>query len=308
MNRRPIIIDCDPGVDDAIAILLALRAPEFDLRALTPVAGNVPLDRTAPNALSILELAGARVPVYRGAEKPMFCELHTAAEIHGADGLHGFTLPEPKTAYAEGHAWDAIYREARALGGELEIIAVGPLTNLGIAFSKYPDLPRYLKKITIMGGAVAYGNTTSAAEFNIYADPEAAEMVFRAGVPIAMCGLDVTHQSCLLPEEIDEIAAQPSPQARYAAKLLGYTLSWKDRYHSIGAVLHDPCALIYALDPSMFESKRCWIGVETKGPVTRGKTVTDCYSDAKKEPNADLVTGVDRARFAAKVRELLAAY
>ena len=141
MNRRPIIIDCDPGVDDAIAILLALRAPEFDLRALTPVAGNVPLDRTAPNALSILELAGARVPVYRGAEKPMFCELHTAAEIHGADGLHGFTLPEPKTAYAEGHAWDAIYREARALGGELEIIAVGPLTNLGIAFSKYPDLP-----------------------------------------------------------------------------------------------------------------------------------------------------------------------
>ena len=123
-----------------------------------------------------------------------------------------------------------------------------------------------------------------------------------------MCGLDVTHQSYILPGEIEEIAALPSPQARYAAGLMGCTLGWKDRYRLPGAALHDPCALLYALDPSMFEAKRCWIGVETKGPVTRGKTVTDCYSDAKKEPNADLVTGVDRARFAAKVRELLAAY
>lgn len=308
MNRRPIIIDCDPGVDDAIALLLALRAPEFEVRAITPVAGNVPLSRTAPNALSILELAGAQVPVYRGAEAPMFCELHTAAEIHGADGLHGFTLPEPKTTYAEGYAWDAIYREARAADGALEIIAVGPLTNLGIAFSKYSDLPKYIRQITIMGGSAAYGNTTPAAEFNIYADPEAAEMVFRSGIPIAMCGLDVTHQSYILPDEIETIAAQPSPQAQYAAKLLGCTLGWKDRFRLPGAALHDPCALIYALDPSIFESKRCWVGVETKGRITRGKTVTDCYSDAKKEPNTDLVLGVDRPHFIAKVCELLSAY
>lgn len=296
-KRRPVILDCDPGIDDAVALLLAARAPELDLRAVTAVAGNVGLDRTSENARRILTLAGVEVPVYAGAKGPLFGETVTADEVHGADGLLGIPTPEPGFPLQEEPAWDALYREAVAWGGELEVVATGPLTNLGVALAKYRELPKYLKRIILMGGATDFGNTTPAAEFNIYADPEAAEMVFRSGVPVAMCGLDVTHRAYLTGEDIDRVAALGTPQAAFAAAAMRPGVEGSKKFRVPGAPMHDPCAVMYALEPELFTSLRCWVGVECHGKITRGRTVTDAYSDAKREANADLAVDVDRAGF-----------
>ena len=220
MNRRPVIIDCDPGIDDAMALLAAFRAPELDIRAITPVAGNVPLRHTAPNTLKILALGGREdIPVYPGADRPLTGQVREASEVHGADGLMGWPMPEPKSVLREEKAWDIIYREARALAGDLEIVATGPLTNLAIALARYPDLPQYVKKMTVMGGGACFGNATPAAEFNIYADPEAAEMVFRSGIPITLCGLDVCHRAHLTEAEVEALETLGTVQAAFCAAL-----------------------------------------------------------------------------------------
>ena len=176
-NRQPVILDCDPGIDDAVALLLAARAPELKLVAVTAVAGNVGLDKTSLNARRVLTLAGVAVPVFAGASGPMFGEQVTADEVHGADGLLGIPAPEPAFPLGEGTAWDVIWQKAQEYGKELVIVATGPLTNLGIALVKYPELPSHIKRIVLMGGATDFGNTTPAAEYNIYADPEAAGRV-----------------------------------------------------------------------------------------------------------------------------------
>lgn len=309
MNRRPVIIDCDPGIDDAVALLLAFRAPELDVRAVTPVAGNVGLENTTRNALRIAALAGVEVPVCPGAARPMFGALVSAEEVHGADGMMGLPLPEPTFQPSGELAWDALYREAKACGGELEVVATGPLTNLGVAFSKYRDLPGLLRRIVLMGGAACYGNTTPAAEFNMLADPEAAEIVFRSGVPVCMCGLDVTHRAYLTPEEIADLAGQGTPQAEFAAKVMDSAIEWHQRLFGVpGAPMHDACAMMYALEEELFTSTRCWVGVECQGRITRGKTVTDLYSDAKREANTDLVTDVDRKKFVRSLQNRMLAY
>ncbi|WP_297722286.1 nucleoside hydrolase [Intestinimonas sp.] len=308
-KRRPVIVDCDPGIDDAVALLLAAAAPELELVAVTAVAGNVGLDKTSRNARRVLTLAGVEVPVYAGAAGPMFGEQVTADEVHGVDGLLGIPTPEPTFPLSEGAAWDVIWEKAAAYGGALEIVATGPLTNLGIALTKYPALPEHIKRIVLMGGATDFGNTTPAAEYNIYADPEAAELVFRSGIPIAMCGLDVTHRAYFTQEEIDRLAAIGTPQAVFAARTMGFGVEWHQRFLVPGAPMHDPCAMMYALEPELFTGVRCWVGVECQGRYSRGKTVTDAYSDAKFPggPNVELVTGVDRARFVEHLTARLAA-
>ena len=248
-EKRPVILDCDPGIDDAVALLLAARAPELDLRAVTVVAGNVGLAHTSRNALRVLTLAGVEVPVCAGASGPLFGPTVTADEVHGADGLLGLPVPEPAFPLSEEPAWDALYREARAWGGALEVVATGPLTNLGVALAKYSDLPRYLRRIVLMGGATDFGNTTPAAEFNIYADPEAAEMVFRSGIPVVMCGLDVTHKAYLTHADIDRIEALGTPQASFAAATMRCGVEWHEKFLVPGAPMHDPCAMLYALEP-----------------------------------------------------------
>lgn len=309
MNKRPVIIDCDPGIDDAIALLLAFRAPELDVRAVTPVAGNVGLANTRRNALRVAALAGVEVPVCPGADRPMFGTPVTADEFHGADGMMGFPLPDPAYPAREERAWDALYREAAACEGGLDVIATGPLTNLGIAFSKYGDLPGRLHRIVLMGGAASYGNTTPAAEFNILADPEAAEIVFRSGVPIHMCGLDVTHRAYLDAGEIAALAAQGTPQAEFAAQVMESAVQWHWTTFGVpGAPMHDACAMMYTLEPDLFTSAHCWVGVECQGRITRGKTVTDLYSDAKREASTELVTDVDREKFVRSLQTRLFAY
>lgn len=310
MNRFPVIIDCDPGVDDAVAILLAKQLPELDVRAITAVAGNVEAEKTYANAHKILHVANWDVPVFMGAAKPLIGAQITATGIHGVDGLGGVDVPGAVIPPApQEAAWDAIYREAVAAKGELALIAVGPLTNLAIAFGKYRALPELIKRIVIMGGAATLGNTTPAAEFNIYADPEAAEMVFQSGVPVHMVGLDVTLKSYLTAAEVDEIGAFGSEQAKFFHSILQNVLAFSTKLGLPGVSMHDPAAVLYAVEESLFTAEEAGVRVECKGRITRGKTVTDLYSDAQfPEKNAVVVTGVDRTAFVARVKELLKKY
>jgi inosine-uridine nucleoside N-ribohydrolase len=306
MNRTPIILDCDTGVDDAIAIMLAAQVPKFNLRAVTTVAGNVELDKTTANSLRILELIDCDVPVYAGAERPLFCEPVTAGHVHGEDGLGGVELPLNRSVQSATPAWDLIYQEACHWRGELELIAVGPLTNLGLAFLKYQDLHKLIKRIVVMGGSATSGNVTPAAEFNMYVDPEAAEIVFTSGVPVYMCGLDVTLESYYSIEEIEKISEIGSKPARFFQEVLLTILPVYREFGLPGVCLHDPMTVLFAEDNSIFETHHVGIHIETKGELTRGKTVTDLYSDKKMEKNAYIVTDVDRKLFLARIYELMA--
>ena len=305
-KKIPVIIDCDPGCDDTAALLLAFRCPEFDIRGITTVSGNVSLDKTTYNALRVAEAIGTGVRVCPGADRPMFREPVYAPHVHGEDGLLGIPLPAPQKKASFYKAWDFIYEEAVAQKGELEIIAVGPLTNLAIALAANNDLAGMIKRIVIMGGAAVGGNVTPCAEFNIYVDPEAADLVMKSGIPLCVCGLDVTLKAYLTAEEIAGIKALGTPQAELFGAVTEQNC--EKIFCPGGAPLHDPAAVLFAADESLFTSQRCWLRVETAGSITRGKTVTDCYSDAQKEANVDLVLDVDRERFAAKVREIMERY
>lgn len=307
MNKTPIIIDCDTGLDDAAALILAAASDRFELLGVTTVSGNVGLEHTTPNTLKVLNLIDCPAKVYPGADRPMFCEQFTAVEVHGTDGLRGIQLPETTRQAESTAAWDFIYSEAVKHNGELEIIAIGPLTNLGILLSKYGNMSSLIKRIVIMGGASIHGNTTPSAEFNIYADPEAAEMVFHSGIPIYVCALDVTHKSTVRPEEIAVIRAMGSPKHTLFADVCEHSWQFSKRHYSDidGAPMHDPCAVLFALDDSYFTTKACWVGVETKGTITRGRTVTDLYSDAKNSANAVWVTDINRDKFIATIYDLL---
>ena len=204
-------------------------------------------------------------------------------------------------------AWDALYRAAKELDGKLELIATGPLTNVATALAKYPDLPRFLKRIVIMGGSAVGGNRTPAAEYNVYADPHAAQMVFTAGIPLTMCGLDVTMQAIFTPEDLDEVGAYGTPAARFFRDALQVPL--KAQEGGAGVKLHDVVAVLYAARPELFSGRPAWVRVETQGTLTRGKTVTDLYSDKKyEEKNAFVVLSLDREAFVRTVKDLLRAY
>jgi inosine-uridine nucleoside N-ribohydrolase len=309
MNKQPMLLDCDTGVDDAVAILLTKYLNTLELKAVTTVAGNVEVEHTTRNTLQVLELAGMEdIPVFRGAEKPLLCEAVTAHHVHGQNGLNDMTLPKPKREAETLPAWDAIYEYAKKYEGELVVVAIGPLTNLALAIAKYKELPKLLKRIVIMGGAAVGGNVTPSAEFNVYADPEAADMVFTCGAPVYMCGLDVTMRAYLSAEELDEIAALGSKQAVFTRDVMQGILKFYRTYKLAGVAFHDPVTVLYADDDSYFQTDFAGVRVETKGRLTRGKTVTDLYSDKQMEHNAYVVTRVDRDIFKKRVFEILAKY
>ena len=309
MNKQPMLLDCDTGVDDAVAILLTKYLNTLELKAVTTVAGNVEVEHTTRNTLQVLELAGMEdIPVYRGAEKPLLCEAVTAHHVHGQNGLNDMTFPKPKREAETLPAWDAIYEYAKKYEGELVLVAIGPLTNLALAIAKYKELPKLLKRIVIMGGAAVGGNVTPSAEFNVYADPEAADMVFTCGAPVYMCGLDVTMRAYLSAKELDEIAALGSKQAVFTRDVMQGILKFYRTYKLAGVAFHDPVTVLYADDDSYFQTDFAGVRVETKGRLTRGKTVTDLYSDKQMEHNAYVVTRVDRDMFKKRVFEILAKY
>ncbi len=309
MKKFPMLLDCDTGVDDAVAILLTKYLNTLELVAVTSVAGNVEVEKTTINSLRVLELAGMEhIPVYPGAQGPLFGERHTAYHVHGEDGLGGVDLPQPKRQPEDIRAWDAIYEYAKQCDGELVVVAVGPLTNLALAIAKYKELPKLIRRIVIMGGAAVGGNATPSAEFNIYADPEAADMVFTCGAPVYMCGLDVTVPAYFTAEELEELAALGSKQAVFARDVLQGILKFYRGYHLPGVCFHDPVTVLYADDESYFQTDHAGVRVETKGMLTRGKTVTDLYSDKQMEHNAYVVTKVDREEFKKRVFGIMAKY
>jgi pyrimidine-specific ribonucleoside hydrolase len=296
MAKRKIIIDTDPGIDDALALFLAFSADEWDILGITSVGGNVPAAQTAENALRIAAFAKKNIPVYKGTDTPLYRTPHNAPHVHGVNGLGGVELPPASGKILEG-APGFIYKQAVKAGGELEIIALGPLTNLATAFLTYPDLASMIKKIWIMGGAARGGNATPAAEFNILADPEAAAAVFNSGAPIAMCGLDVTNRALYMPEDLERFGAIGNP---VTSVLYQMGRSYMKFYHSFGFPgmgMHDPFAVAWALDPTLATAEKLRVDVELKGKHTYGKTVVDIYKVTGKEPNAEVALELDRDRF-----------
>ena len=309
MSRIPVWIDCDTGVDDAAALLTAHRLDALEIVGISTVAGNVALDRTTRNTLKVCELMGADYPVFPGAERPWRRPYEDASKFHGADGLGGAALPEPKRAAQEQTAWDALFRAAEAYAGRLEVVTIGPLTNLATALVKYPQLAKRIRRILMMGGAAVGGNRTPCAEFNIYADPDAAQAVFRSGVPIVMCGLDVTHQAYLTAEEIEALTRQETAVTRFFLASTRRALELNLAAGQPGLCLHDVCPLLYLARPELFEGRQAGVYVETRGELTRGKTVTDLYSDHQFETkNAFVVLKIDRARLLEIVSAALRSY
>ncbi len=302
MKTYPIWIDCDPGVDDAAALLLAHWQEETEIVGISTVSGNAYIDQTTENALKLCDLMGASYPVYRGAEKPLFRAYHDGAEFHGKNGLGGAELPEPRREAERLPAWDGLYEAAKRYEGSLELVTLGPLTNIAIALGKHPDLKEKLHRIVMMGGAATRGNRTPSAEYNIYADPEAAQAVFRSGIPIVMCGLEVTEEALLLPEEIDAVGEKNTPVTRFFHAAVQDILKKNMAAGCAGWCVHDACPIAYLAHPELFTAKEAGVFVETQAELTLGKTVTDLYSDKKFGiKNALVVLEVNRPAFAQRL-------
>lgn len=309
MSQIPVWFDTDLGVDDAVALLVLHRLPQLDLKGISAVAGNAELEHTFRNARDVCHLADIAAPVYPGAERPLFVPLRTAPLVHGVNGVGEVELSPSPAPRETKPAWDALYEAAEAAGGDLQVIAVGPLTNLAIALGKYPKLKTLVRRILLMGGAAKGGNVTPAAEFNIYGDPHAAQAVFRSGIPVVMCGLDVTMRAYLTPEEVDAIGAHGTPVCRFVRESNQLALNFFERVDAPGLCCHDTCPVLFLACPELFSGEAAGVYVETRGSLTLGKTVTDLWSD-KQFPaqNAFVVLDVDRDSFAAKVRKLLLEY
>ncbi len=305
-----ILLDCDPGHDDAIAILLAARAPGIHLEAITTVAGNQTLDNTTRNALKVCSVAGIRtVPIAAGMDRPLVRDLHVAANIHGASGLDGPSLPEPDLAPAPIHGVNLLIERLLASDGDLTIVATGPLTNVAMAMRREPRIIPKIQQIVLMGGAIGLGNTTPAAEFNIYVDPEAAHIVFTCGRPITMIGLDVTHQAQATPEVRARIRALGSPVARLVDDLLGFFgETYLQVYGFPAPPVHDPCAVAQAIDPTLIRCRPMHVDIELRGEWTTGRTVCDRYGRTGKPANAAVGLELDVPRFWDMLIQTLASY
>ena len=299
---RRIILDCDPGQDDAVAILLALASTEeIEVLGITTVAGNVPLEKTQRNARLMCDLAGRTdVSVYAGCSRPILRPLHTAEYVHGREGIDGAEIREPETPLAAEHAVDFIVETLRrAEDDSVTLVPVGPLTNIASALVKAPELAPRIREIVLMGGAMREGgNTTPSAEFNIYVDPHAARVVFECGRPIVVMGLDVTHQVLATPERVSRIRSLGTRTGETVASMLQYFNRFdSEKYGSEGAPLHDPCTIAYLLKPDLFRGKRVRIDVETASDLTMGATAVDFWGVTGKVPNALWTHGVDAEGF-----------
>ena len=299
MAPIPLILDCDPGHDDALAMLVALARPEIDLRAVTTVAGNAGLEATTRNALRVLTLVGrTEVPVAAGASRPLVRPLIVARNVHGASGLDGAALPEPAMSVRPTGAIE-LMREVLAASTEpVTIAAVGPLTNVALLLRTHPDLVDRIASIRVMGGAITEGNTTASAEFNIWQDPDAARIVFECGRPITLMTLDVTHQALFGQADVERLEALRTSIGRVFADLLRYFGRFHhDRYGWDGSPIHDAVAVGHLAIPDLVTTKAYRVDVETASDLTRGRTVVDFRGLTGQPPNVDVGLEIDRARF-----------
>jgi len=302
MNQIKVIIDCDPGQDDAVMLLLALACPdEFDILGITTVAGNVPLDLTQRNARIMCELADRTdVPVFAGCDKPMRHELITAENVHGKTGIDGVPVYEPTMPLQDQHAVDFIIETL--LGADYDsitLVPTGPLTNIGKAMSRQPDILPKIREIVLMGGAMREGgNTTPSAEFNILEDPDAAQIVMQCDRPLTIVPLDVTHQALVSQIRIEQIRALDTPVGTAVVGMMEFFNRFdSEKYGSDGAPLHDPCTIAYLLKPELFEGKMCNVEIETGSPLTRGHTAVDFWGVTDKVRNANWLYKLDADGF-----------
>lgn len=298
MSPRRIIIDCDPGQDDAVALLLAFGSPEeIDLVGITCVAGNVSLPLTARNALRIRDLAGRPdIPIFAGCPRPILRGLETAEEVHGVTGLDGVNLPEPAGAVEQMHAVDFIIETCRASrDGGVTLCPIGPMTNIALALVMAPDITPKIREIAFMGGAALVpGNITPSAEFNIFVDPHAAKIVLEAGIPLTMFGLDVTHKAIATPPRRAAIEAVAAPAARAVGQMLAYyDRTDIARYGAPGAPLHDPCVIAYLVQPDLFDGRECFVQIETAEGPNLGRTVVDWWGKTKTAANCRVIVDTD---------------
>jgi purine nucleosidase len=296
-SPRRIIIDTDPGQDDAIAILLAVASPEVEVVAITTVAGNVPQPLVTDNALALLALAGREdIGVYRGCERPLLRPLFTAEYVHGPTGVDGADLPDPTVPVRSTHAVDHIIETC--LAGDdhtLTLCPIGPLTNIAMAIAKAPAIVPKIAEILWMGGAFDEpGNTTEVAEFNAYVDPHAAHIVFTSEIPLTIFPLDVTHRALMYPHHVEALADHETPVADAAAGMIRFYERYDiDKYEIPGAPMHDPCVIAYCIDPTIFSGALRHVEVDTTHEATIGNT----YIDDAGEPNATVIVDVDADRF-----------
>ncbi|MDQ6818807.1 MAG: nucleoside hydrolase [Actinomycetota bacterium] len=302
-----VILDCDPGHDDAIALLLALASPELRLLGVTTVSGNQTLEKTTANAIRVLDHVGRRdVPVAAGAQRPLTRERHVAAEVHGETGLDGPDLPPPSREPEPTHAIDWIAAAVANSPEPVTLVPTGPLTNVALFLARYPDLAAKLERVVLMGGAIGEGNVTPAAEFNIWADPEAAYRVFTSGLHLTMVGLDVTHQALMIPAHAQRLA-----DSGKAGKMVADLYHFFSRFHARrygwdGAPVHDAVALAQVVDPSLLETTHCGVVVDTGPELSRGRTHVDLRC-ATWEPNCHVAVDVDRERFLALLIDRISA-
>jgi inosine-uridine nucleoside N-ribohydrolase len=292
-----VIIDTDPGVDDALALLLAMRSPELKIEAITPVAGNVPLELTLPNALRMVEIAGRTdFPVAAGAKAPLMRRLVTAAYVHGENGLAGAVFPDPKIKPITEPAPAFIRRIVRRYPHEVTLITIGPLTNIATALNEDAEIAGLVKNLVMMGGSLSGGNVTPAAEFNIYVDPEAARIVFQSGIPITMVGLDVTRKTALSEDHVRQLEAGQNPVSQAAAKIARSAIhNYRKQGFSVDPHMHDSLAIAAFLNPSLLKFEDYYVDVETAGELTAGETLgySPVAGDLRRRPEVERQAALD---------------
>lgn len=294
MAKRPVVIDTDPGIDDALAIAIALFSDELDVKLITTTAGNVSLENVTNNALKLLSFFGKDVPVAAGAPRPLIEPLVDASNVHGVTGMEGFDFPEPKTELLlKENAVNAMRRVIMESEEPITLVPIAPMTNIALLFSMYPEVKGNIKEIVLMGGSASRGNKGVMSEFNVATDPEAAKIVFDSGLPIAMAGLDVGWNALVYPQDSEKIREMGKTGD------MAYCLFKKYRGGSFGTGLkmYDSCAMAYLLCPEMFTIEETFVDIELRGEMTRGCTVVDLKGYLKKAPNAKVCTAIDGDKF-----------
>jgi len=299
MNPKRIIIDTDPGIDDAFTFLLALASPEIQLEALTTTQGNVTVEKATHNALAILELGRAsQIPVAQGSVLPLVQPLRASADVHGESGIGDARLPEPSARPVPGHAVDFLIKRVLAAPHEISIFPIGPLTNIAMAIRKEPRFADAVRELVIMGGAIQEGgNMTALAEFNIYVDPHAAHIVFHSGIPITLIPLDVTHKCLLKQEHVDRLMKIDSPVTRFIRDAISVYIRTSLELGHEGCALHDPLTLATILAPQLLTLKKYYVDVDISGGISMGKTLADILNVTKKQPNLSVAMDVRGTEF-----------
>ena len=309
MTAIPVLIDCDPGHDDAIALLLALASPELEVLGVTTVAGNQTLEKTTANAIRVLEFVErGDVPVAAGADRPLVRDPFVAAHVHGETGLDGPELPPPRATPVSEHAVDFLASRLMEAASPVTLVPLGPLTNIALLLARYPGAVASVERVVLMGGSIGVGNVTPAAEFNIWADPEAAARVLDSGLDVTMVGLDVTHRALLMSDDAERLRA-----AGRVGRMVAELYDFFHRYHELtygfgGSPIHDALAVAHVIRPELLHTEHRHIAIECGSELTRGRTVVDLWKRTGIEPNAHAAVEVDAEAFIRLLLERLSSF